>query len=132
MFKCENKSCNTQVPARQPVNRIITETREKTYENFVYKRGKKSQHVRLDKGYEIVKQIEVCPECYINMTGLKPKLNLQPPQAPVRSKPKFNTNKRDKKTWRNPNQDNKAKPRESITKKVPIVQVINRFDKKSK
>lgn len=91
-FRCENSSCDIVTPIGQPSNYVVTEKREKIYDvrkkqkdrNFggqMTKKEKKKNRTNPQgpvydtrDGWEIVKQIKVCPDCYSSMTGLKPKM----------------------------------------------------------
>lgn len=57
-FICE--ACGTVTPPRTPSHLLVVETREKVYVNgFDEETGK----VRESKGREIVREIQVCPDC---------------------------------------------------------------------
>ena len=75
MYKCQELECDkfggTPVtPLRQPLNKIITEKRQKTYQRVI-KRGKQRQYTEDIQGWEIVKEHKVCAICYERLTGLK-------------------------------------------------------------
>lgn len=136
MFRCENEHCNIVVPPRQPVNKIVTERRERTYEKKII-RGKDKGKVKEVYGWEIVKEIDVCPKCYRVLTGKTPKVVQEVKKPEFENKPKhkprFDKNK--KKPWKNPtnkkNQQQKDSPKRNTEKKViqqrkkPVVEVIN-------
>ena len=105
MFKCQNTKCKkiggTPITTpKQPANRIITEKRPKTYTRTIRK-GKQRGFVEEIEGWEIVKEIIVCPVCYEKITGLKPvtaAVSLQQLMAGKKKKP---TPKRRKKNFKN-------------------------------
>lgn len=122
MFKCENKFCGKTVPPRQPVNRIVTEQREVTYDKKIIKRGKVVS-IKEVKGQEIVKEISVCPKCFSVLTGKKPKLSDQRKRPDTRKQPGFNA-KPPRKKWQNPKtKQETATP--SVQGNRPIVEKVN-------
>ena len=112
MFNCQ--MCNASTLAHQPVNRLITETRRKTYEYISRKRDRQSQ------GFEIIKELMVCPECYTANTGSKPKMinEVFLNKKPV-NKPKFKDN-----------QNYNRKSFNSNRKNTPIVEKVEKFKRK--
>jgi len=60
MYKCQE--CGKISKAGETVNKIVTETRKKEYE-FEIQKGRNTI-TKTSKGSEIVKEIEVCEECY--------------------------------------------------------------------
>jgi len=129
-FKCDY--CAKNMPPRQPVNYVVTETRQKTYSNEL-KYGKMRGTIEESTGQEIVKQIMTCPDCYRTLTGLEPRVLV--PTA-VSKAPKIHQNPREeKKRWNNPRSTNrkppfirhdypKAKDQKPV-RPAPIVEVIN-------
>ena len=117
MFRCENKGCNKVVPRYQPINKIVTETRPARYVNEPTKRGRTEVETF---GEEIVKEINVCPECYTNMTGEQP-LRIARPSPPAKKKRSFKSDNR--RPWQNPRQKNR---REQPEKKQPLVETVKR------
>lgn len=115
MFKCENKECNKTVPPNQPENHIIIETRDRTYENPVYKNGKPSSKVQFTQGTEIVEEIRTCPKCFTKITGNIP-LKAIPQKAQVVTKSTFK-DERPRKKWKNP------RPKKD-TRKKPVVEYV--------
>jgi len=75
MYKCQQVDCKefngtpTTLP-NQSLNRIITQKRPKTYERTI-RRGRQREFIDKIQGWEIVKEISVCPTCYERLTGLK-------------------------------------------------------------
>ena len=65
MFKCEN--CGIISAPCQPLNRIVTQRREKNYEVVVSK-GRYSETLHRH-GWEIVEEMDVCPQCFTALTG---------------------------------------------------------------
>lgn len=138
MFKCQNEFCGKQVPPRQPVNRIVTERRNVTYEKEVVtrQRGRRKQvDIEDIPGWEIVKEISVCPQCFTKLTGKQPKL-VAPQQKPQFQKARgFNTRPPRKKKWQNPKGPGsqkssspgtaKDRPSSSSTKSAPVVEKVN-------
>lgn len=123
MYRCQNTSCNRIVPLRTPANFVTTETRRKVYENPVYKNGKPTKKTQLTEGFEIVKEITVCPKCYSNLTGKQPQQTRPEPKtaAPKRQTGFKDTRPQRKKAWKNP----KSNKTESNTRKKPVIEVIN-------
>jgi hypothetical protein len=139
MFRCQNQGCKTVTPPRQPENKITLETRPKTYENKI-KRGKQKGTILITHGSEIIKEISVCPSCFSQLTGLKPKEARPEPQKPRRklSKPSF---RKDKKQWTNPrnrkNQKANSRHKKDRNKteeprKAPVVEVVQPLHEQSK
>ena len=67
MFKCE--CCNKQISAGIPSQLFPIETRKKVYPPRYGKKGSQS-HVLMDAGgtgYETVREIQVCPDCYAEL-----------------------------------------------------------------
>lgn len=139
MFRCENEHCGIVVHPRQPVNRIVLERRERTYE-VVRKRGKNKGKVETVHGWEIVKELKVCPKCYRTLTGKAPKIVEEVKKPQFENKPrrkfdkKFDKNK--KKPWQNPERKKNQQQTKNTSKrntdkkdtpkrKTPIVEVIN-------
>lgn len=112
MFKCQNEHCDLPdrlVPARQPVNRIVTERRKRQYEKKIRKKySKKVIGVELVDGWEIVTEICVCPKCFRKLTGMTPRLVQSPAPAPRKKYEGFNTKPPRKKKWQNPNDRKKS------------------------
>jgi len=100
MFKCQNEFCGKIVPPRQPVNRIVTECRQKEYTNDIVKR-ERVVGVKESSGSEIVKEISVCPKCFSRLTGKRPKLADQRKRPDTRKQPGFNA-RPPRKKWQNP------------------------------
>ena len=139
MFRCELDGCNRVTEPGQPVNKIVTEWRQMTYEHKV-KRGKHRGEIYTTTGREIAQEIKVCPECYVLKTGEKPVQRHQHVRVEeevgsvVRPKKarRFNDEgpARQKK-WKNPRNNKKGKfakkegnvPAEQ--KKAPVVEVVN-------
>lgn len=129
MFRCENANCGVVTPARQPENRIVLETRPRTYENKI-KRGKQKGTILTTHGSEIVKEIRVCPQCFIVLTGEKPKAAREAPVTPPRKKSRPSFRKKEKKQWTNPRdrKGNKNRPKKEVKeKKAPVVEVVNQL-----
>lgn len=103
MFKCQNEFCGKQVEPRQPVNRIVTERRNITYEKQIVSRGRRKQADIIDiPGWEIVKEICVCPQCFTKLTGKQPKLVIQQQRPQARKARGFNEQPPRRKKWQNP------------------------------
>lgn len=135
MFKCENSSCklkNNLVPPRQPINTIVVEKRPHIYENKI-RRGKHKGKMKRTEGWEIAKEIQVCPECYEKLTGeagIKARPDPKPPKISS-SRPRFK-DRPPKKKWQNPRKKKGMKAKNSTPppeKKKPVVEVINRAKK---
>lgn len=98
MFNCER--CKKTTKEGQPTNKVVVEKREAVYTETI-KRGKRKGEKLYFKGEEIVKEIDVCPDCYIAMTGLKPVLGM--PKAKAKPKRQYKPGSRKQnKQWRNP------------------------------
>ena len=61
MFKCQK--CDKNTMAGEKCHKIVVETRPKTYINQ-YKDRKGRKHEKVTEGTEIVREINVCEECY--------------------------------------------------------------------
>jgi len=134
MFRCENKGCGKMVPPRTPINFIVTERREKTYENPVYRRGKPTKKTQWTKGWEIANEIKVCPGCFQKITGQKPQATRPAAKSPtIETRSAFKDRRpHKKKPWRNPKNKKRGptqKKEEVKPKKVPIVEKINPIKK---
>lgn len=60
MFRCEK--CNKISKPREKMHKVITETREKVYENKI--KTKNGESIKETFGTEIVKEISLCENCY--------------------------------------------------------------------
>jgi len=60
MYKCQE--CGTVSLPKEQVNKLVTEMRKKEYE-FEVQKGRNTI-TKNSQGWEIVKEIEVCKECY--------------------------------------------------------------------
>ena len=114
MFKC--KECKKTVPPHQPENHIVTERRDRTYENPVYKNGKPGSKVQFTQGTETVKEIRVCPKCFAKITGNAP-IKAIPQKTQVVTKSSFK-DERPRKKWKNP------RPEKDSKKKKPVVEYV--------
>jgi hypothetical protein len=74
MFKCQH--CNKLVERRQPVNKVIVSKRFVEYVN-VASHGRNRDSEQVTKGFEIEKEIDTCPVCYIALTGKEPRIAIQ-------------------------------------------------------
>lgn len=126
MFRCENDKCNQIVYPRQPVNYIVIERRDRNYE-YKIKKGKKKGQIAIANGWEIVKEIKVCPKCYRILTGKTPRMvENKSLKSEFKSKPKVIKENRRKKEWKNPKQKkNKQDNTEVKEVRKPIVEIIN-------
>lgn len=105
---------------RQPVNRVVTERRDKTYQVKV-KRGYDKGKINFIQGWEIVKEIQVCPACFENMTGLQARTvlpKIEPEQTERQKRRRFKDDRPFKKT--------KKKPVETSNRKKPVVEFVKR------
>lgn len=67
MFKCD--LCKNTTNNGQPINRFISQRRERSYE-FP---GRKAHHnPRVSHGWEIVKEQKLCPDCFSSVSGEEP------------------------------------------------------------
>ena len=127
MFRCENKHCGKVVPARTPANMVTIETREKTYENPVFNHGKPTNKTCITTGFETVREIKVCPNCFRELTGEQPQeapFQIQSRKLPVRHENKFEDSRpKQRKHWRNPKSGKRNK--DNNQHKKPVVEVIN-------
>jgi hypothetical protein len=124
-FKCEK--CNKQQPAGQPVNFVVTETRQKTYSNEIV-HGKMRGTIEESVGTEIVREIRACPACYRELTGLDPLVIV--PVAAVAKAPKVHQREDHRERWRNPrhgkgNRDQNKDQRPQ--RPAPVVEVVNKL-----
>jgi hypothetical protein len=116
MFQCQK--CNKTVPAGHPTNRIVVEKREREYEKEIYY-GRLSGTVEQVKGWEIAKELIVCPECYSESTGLAARV-IETPQPPIqKAKPFFSKQYRENNYHNNYRQDIR-----------PVVETINHIPTK--
>jgi hypothetical protein len=106
MFYCQK--CGVLNQVGQPINKVVTESREKTYVN-TYRKNEYSQPREFEtKGWEIVKEIKTCPKCYTELTGKTPQV-VQEKEKPVKEE---------------------TQPRQSYResqRKKPVVEVVNRL-----
>lgn len=63
MFKCQE--CKKQIGSGQASFRVITEIRNKEYENEVFRiiEGERVAQKKFSKGWEIKKEKQVCKSC---------------------------------------------------------------------
>jgi hypothetical protein len=86
MFLCEN--CGVLTESGQPSNKVVTLYRDVEYVHTVSSRKQEKKYglSRGDTwttyGKEIEKEIDVCPECFSNITGQAPKRKVE--QKPKR------------------------------------------------
>lgn len=125
MFRCENSECRILVKKRQPENKVVTERRNKSYEVRV-RRGRYKGEVNTVHGWEIAREIRVCPDCFVKMTGLQPKVVQH--VVPVKTERQKRRNFKDERPYRKPRnkKNNEApkprnKPVVEFVKKVPNV-----------
>lgn len=127
MFECNN--CKAQTVSRQPANKIVLEKRLRTYDKEI-RRGYDRGLFEQVEGWEIVKEANVCPECFILLTGKEPRLVT--PRAPTpKTQNKSDFYRRDRKPWEkglktrdNKNQENNDRPQRPQSRK-PSVEVVN-------
>lgn len=135
MFKCTN--CGDQVAVNQPMNKVIVERRSRNYENLPkppkYKDKNRQgpreqgrnrsyrQNPTYTSGWEIVKEIGVCPKCFLSFTGKQPKI--KEPTPPKRANPRFIDEESTRKYGGNRNKP--YEPRQQKERKVPVVEVVN-------
>ena len=132
-FTCER--CKKQQPSGQTINFVVTETRQRTYENEL-KYGKTRGTLQQSTGTEIVKQVKACPVCYKELTGLEPEGIIIPVTA-ISKTMKVHYEKREEKRWTNPHrtfhrpgrgnrQDNQTTVKQTRPERHgPIVEVVN-------
>ncbi len=139
MFRCEVEICGRLSKPRQPVNKIVTETRTKFYQK-VHKKGRMKGTVETIQGSEIVKELDACPKCYRKITGKDPKEFVPAPAPVVEARPPSRRPRR-KKQWINPKVKgkksavkqhskkhwDKTKDTQQRDKRKPEVQVINKI-----
>jgi len=125
MFKCQNKGCHRLVPRYQPVNRVVLETRSKNYVNHI-KKGRNEMTVETS-GEEIVREIDVCPECYTNITGEQPARSAQPAPPVQKHRPQRKM-RDDRGTWRNPRRG-RGPEKEKEVKRKPVVEKVNQLQR---
>lgn len=61
MFKCQ--LCLKLSLPKEPVNKKVLLTREVEYQNNLYDKEKEKEYVKISKGFEIVKEINICERC---------------------------------------------------------------------
>ncbi len=74
MYRCEK--CKTIVPPNQKLNRVIVETRPKSYPIFRKAGGRRGfdgppEPVRNAIGYEIAKEMSVCAPCAADLAEVE-------------------------------------------------------------
>jgi len=124
------------------VNYIVTERRRKFYDKKIYKgRGEKKRCVGVEEGAiegsEIVKEIKVCPKCFLELTGLQPKMQTAAP-APRKKLQGFNRPPPRRK-WKNPKAGKSSSNRSTNSQKIsdgqtsrrkgPVVEKVPRLTK---
>lgn len=124
MYKCQN--CPRTVERNQPMNKIIIEKRRRNYEN---PSRREREAPFFTQGWEIVKEIPACPQCFTAFTGKEAQV------AEIRAKPvqqqQRPDNRRDK--WKGnrnnrnrPDQQQQRPPKKfNKDRRPPEVQIIN-------
>jgi hypothetical protein len=123
MFFCEN--CENLVPVNQPENHIVTKKREKVYDTVV-KYGPNRGTSQQVTGWEIVKEIKVCPSCFTKMTGQEALLAIEKPEVKKVIEPVMP--RRDNRNFRPRNNSSRWDSRPVIRPpevKRPIVEKVN-------
>lgn len=59
MYNCD--SCGKPSASREKQNKLVTKTREKIYRNI----NKKTKYERVTHGWETVKEIMLCDNCFL-------------------------------------------------------------------
>ena len=128
-FICEH--CKNPQPHHQTINFVVTETREKTYENL-HQVSEFKEITEVSHGQEIVKQKACCPECYRTLTGLEPRKVLTE-QAVSKTNKVHNsvTDSGKKQIWTTSRRGNSGPPNNVknqgfIQPKKPIVEHVQR------
>jgi hypothetical protein len=109
MFKCQNCGVNTQ--PNQPVNKVIINKRDKEYLNIIENKLRRQTREINSDGWEIAKEIKVCPKCFTELTGREARIAVVKEVEIVKE----------------------VKPRDDRKfeqKKKPIVEVVNPLKKK--
>jgi len=118
-FKCQK--CNVQQPSGQPMNKVVTESRPKKY---TYQYGTEyKEATETSEGWEIKKEMAVCPTCYKEMTGEE----AQKVQVEVPVKPRVqHAREEEQQPFRRhgPFRNSERKTRQE-QRKAPIVEVVN-------
>ena len=142
-FNCDK--CSKTTAPRQPINYVVTEKRDKEY-FFPVKRSRENRDRETSgqsEGYETVKEIKTCPQCFTKLTGNIPKVVevfFQQEKKKDTSRMKDNEFNRPRKVDKtNPNWKYKKEldeikhresmspdPRGEIKRKQPIVETVNR------
>lgn len=84
MFKCQD--CGAQMPAGQPENRIVVESRPCTYPPVT---KNKSRRFFRPEGWEIVREDKVCPDCYERITQKPANKAVVPVSTKSTPRPRF-------------------------------------------
>ena len=125
MYKCQQIDCKKfdgtpNTLPNQSLNKIITKKRPKVYERII-KRGRQREFIDKVQGWEIVKEISVCPICFERLTGLRPSSNSislkqimvnKEKKALKKRKQNFRTRKKNKNSnykWKSKNEGNKPR-----------------------
>lgn len=100
MFRCQVEHCKEVTAPRQPINRVVVERRKVTYKN-TKRRGRKSITFETE-GWEIVCQLDACPKCFRQLTGLEPKVHAPEQGSIVVERHEYKKHPFKKKKWKNP------------------------------
>ena len=139
-FKCEH--CQKQQPVGQTINYVVTETRQRTYQNEILY-GRMRGTMQESRGSEIVKQIKACPDCYKALTGLEPRIVLTTVAISKNNKVHIAPREETRRPWRNtnnrqgdrPNYNNDRRPQQQRDGQrrdyqPPKVETINPLNKR--
>lgn len=132
MFKCDN--CGDQVGLHQPLNKVITERRNRNYENYPKRRiiesdrnkefrpapYRRNEQPFYTKGWEIIKEIAACAKCYTTLTGMQ--AQIREPVLAKRANPRFIDAESTRKYG---NHERATQPKEHKERKPPVVETIN-------
>ena len=115
-MKCKQ----AQVPGSK-MNKVVTDQRDKTYETVTQNERNRSTSTEISRGWEIVREIAVCNDCFKNMTGNNGRVVQTPPAPPKTVRPSFTTTSR---------RDTFKPQRNQQSRKPPVIETVNRLPKK--
>lgn len=121
MFRCQNKRCDELTTPRQPVNRVVTKRRKKTYQNKK-RRGRKWITFETE-GWEIEEQIETCPKCFRQLTGQEPRIHSPEQGSILVERHEYRKRHFKNKKWKNPRKNKENNKFETSSPTEPEYEV---------
>ena len=87
-----SEKCRKTTQDNQPVNTVVVEKRNKRYINTV-KKNKRTFTIE-SEGWEIVKEIKTCPDCYQQFTGIEGRKRIEKQPPPRKQRNSFHRRRR--------------------------------------